>query len=109
MPGQSAATLRKQSASSPPTERILSWGRYPKTAHHHVHKPAWNDQVPDILRAAAPGSLLPYGLGRSYGDSCLNAGPELIDCRRLTRIPAFAESTAMLRPETRITLSHILH
>src|SRR6266436_2330868 len=108
MSGQSAATLRTQPAASSATERILSWGRYPKTAHHHVHKPAWNDQVPDILRAAAPGSLLPYGLGRSYGDSCLNAGRELIDCRRLNRILGFDESTGMLRCESGVSLSDIL-
>jgi FAD/FMN-containing dehydrogenase len=108
MPGQSAATLRKQVAASSPTEQVLSWGRYPKTAHHHVHKPAWNDQVPDILRAAAPGSLLPYGLGRSYGDSCLNAGRELIDCRRLNRILGFDESTGVLRCESGVSLSDIL-
>jgi FAD/FMN-containing dehydrogenase len=108
MSGQSAATLRKQSAAPPPTERILSWGRYPKTAHHHVHKPAWNDQVPQILRAAAPGTLLPYGLGRSYGDSCLNAGRELIDCCRLNRILGFDESTGMLRCESGVSLSDIL-
>ena len=87
---------------------MLSWGRYPKTAHHRVHKPAWNDQVPDILRSAALGSLLPYGLGRSYGDSCLNAGRELIDCRRLNRILGFDEATGMLRCESGVSLSDIL-
>jgi FAD/FMN-containing dehydrogenase len=108
MSGQSAASLRKKPAAAPPTERILSWGRYPKTAHHHVHKPAWNDQVPEILRSASPGSLLPYGLGRSYGDSCLNNGRELIDCRRLNRILGFDESTGMLRCESGVGLSDIL-
>ena len=110
MTGQSAtaATLRKQAAASPPITRILSWGRYPKTAHQFVHKPAWNDQVPEILRTAAPGSLLPYGLGRSYGDSCLNAGRELIDCRRLNRILGFDESNGVLRCESGISLSDIL-
>jgi len=108
MPGQSAATRRKQPAAPQPTERILSWGRYPKTAHHQVHKPAWNDQVPEILNAAVLGSLLPYGLGRSYGDSCLNAGRELIDCRRLNRILGFDESTGMLSCESGVSLSDIL-
>jgi FAD/FMN-containing dehydrogenase len=108
MSGQSAASLRKKPAAAPPTERILSWGRYPKTAHHHVHKPAWNDQVPEILRSASPGALLPYGLGRSYGDSCLNDGRELIDCRRLNRILGFDESTGMLRCESGVSLSDIL-
>jgi len=108
MPGQTAATLRKQSAVSAPTDRALSWGRYPKSVHQFVHKPAWNDQVPDILGSAASGALLPYGLGRSYGDSCLNSGRELIDCRRLNRILGFDESTGMLRCESGVTLSDII-
>jgi FAD/FMN-containing dehydrogenase len=108
MPGQSAAALRKQPVGSPPIKRILSWGRYPKTAHVHVHKPAWSDQLPEILKAAAPGSLLPYGLGRSYGDSCLNGGRELIDCRRLNRILGFDESTGMVRCEGGVSLSDII-
>jgi FAD/FMN-containing dehydrogenase len=108
MSGQSAATLRKQPAAPPPIKRILSWGRYPKIAHHHVDKPAWNDQVPGILQAATPASLLPYGLGRSYGDSCLNAGRGLIDCRRLNRILGFDESTGLLRCEGGVSLSDIV-
>src|ERR1700722_5698521 len=107
MSGQSAAISRKQTATVPTTQ-ILSWGRYPKIAHHHVHKPAWNDQVQEILRAAAPGSLLPHGLGRSYGDSCLNDGRQLIDCRRLNRILGFDESTGMLRCESGVTIADII-
>ena len=64
--------------------------------------------MPEILRDAAPGSLLPYGLGRSYGDSCLNAGRELIDCRRLNRILGFDNSTGMLRCESGVSLSDIV-
>jgi FAD/FMN-containing dehydrogenase len=108
MSGQSAAALGKQSATAPPTKRILSWGRYPKTAHQHVHRPAWNDQVPEILRNASPGALLPHGLGRSYGDSCLNAGRELIDTRRLNHILGFDESTGMLRCESGVSISDII-
>ncbi len=108
MSGQSAAISRRQKAVTLPTTRILSWGRYPKTAHQHVYRPAWNDEVPAILNAAAPGSLLPYGLGRSYGDSCLNAGRQLIDCRRLNRFLAFDESTGMLRCESGVSLSAII-
>ena len=108
MSGQSAVGLRKQPAIVKASERVLSWGRYPKTAHQHVHKPAWNDQIPEILKAAAPGSLLPYGLGRSYGDSCLNAGRHIVDCRRLNRILGFDESTGMVRCESGVSLSDII-
>lgn len=108
MSGQSATSLRKRTADNLPTTRVLSWGRYPKTAHQHVYKPAFNDQVPAILQAAAFGSLLPYGLGRSYGDSCLNAGRELVDCRRLNRFLGFDESTGILRCESGVKLSDII-
>jgi len=108
MPGQSAVALRKQPAALSPTTQVLSWGRYPKTAHAGVHKPAWNDQVPEILQTAAPDSLLPYGLGRSYGDSCLNAGRGLIDCKRLNRFLGFDESSGLLRSESGVSLSDII-
>ena len=64
--------------------------------------------MPEILRAAAPGSLLPYGLGRSYGDSCLNGGRELIDCCRLNRILGFDESTGLVRCEGGVSLADIV-
>ena len=85
MSSQSAAVLCRQPDALPLVKGVVSLGPYPKIAHRHIHKPAWSDQVPEILRTAAPGSLLPYGLGRSYGDSCLNGGRELIDCCRLNR------------------------
>ncbi len=109
MSGQSATALRKQPAALPLGRRVFSWGRYPKTAHQYVHKPAWNDQVPDILQTAASGSLLPYGLGRSYGDSCLNGGRELINCSRLNRILGFDESTGLLRCESGVSLADIIN
>ncbi|MGA8540498.1 MAG: FAD-binding oxidoreductase [Terriglobales bacterium] len=110
MTGQSAAAAasRRQPGALPSNKQILSWGHYPKTAHQFVHRPAWNDRISEIMRNAAPGSLLPYGLGRSYGDSCLNAGRELIDCRRLNRMLGFDESTGMLRCESGVSISDIL-
>lgn len=108
MSGQSAASLQKKPAATLRTESYLSWGRYPNIAHRHVHQPAWNDQVPAILKSAEPDSLLPYGLGRSYGDSCLNGERELIACRRLNRILGFDESTGMVRCESGVTLSDLI-
>ena len=102
------STTVPEQEPAPPSEQIFSWGRYPKTVHQSVHKPAWNDQLPEILGAAAPHSVLPFGLGRSYGDSCLNAGRDLIDCRRLNRILAFDELTGMVRCECGVSLSDIL-
>jgi FAD/FMN-containing dehydrogenase len=108
MSGQSAASLQRKPAATLRTERYLSWGRFPKVAHRYVHQPAWNDQVPELLKSAAPESLLPYGLGRSYGDSCLNGERELIACRRLNRILGFDEATGIVRCESGISLADII-
>ena len=107
-PQESPTTSIDQAVPSRPAERIHSWGRYPRVTHRHVHKPAWNDQIPDILKTAAPGSLLPFGLGRSYGDSCLNGDRDLVGCRRLNRILAFDESTGVVRCESGVSLREIL-
>lgn len=108
MSSQSAAALSKKPSASSTTGETLSWGRYPKAVHRHIHRPSWNDQIPSILSNAASSSLLPHGLGRSYGDSCLNDGRELVDCRRLNRILGFDEATGVARCESGVTLSEII-
>ena len=63
----------------------FSWGRYPRAHHDFVHHVNWADQLPQLMAGASAGSLLPYGLGRSYGDSCLNEGRGLLDWSRLNQ------------------------
>lgn len=53
-------------------------------------------------------SLLPYGNGRSYGDSCLNEGGAVLDMRGLNRILHFDRSTGFLRCEAGVLLADIL-
>lgn len=107
MPAEATAIGRKRSLAAS-TDRLVSWGRYPTGTHAHVHKPAWNDELAGILKAAPPASLLPYGLGRSYGDSCLNFDRELVDCRRLNRILGFDESTGVLRCESGVSFADVI-
>ncbi|NKB49609.1 MAG: FAD-binding protein [Alphaproteobacteria bacterium] len=52
--------------------------------------------------------MLPYGNGRSYGDSCLNTGGVLIDCRHLDRFIAFDADSGVLRCEAGVLLADIL-
>jgi FAD/FMN-containing dehydrogenase len=118
--GSPCSTPERQSQSStslpergrPPApllaERVFSWGRYPRVEHRQVYKPAWNDQIPEILNTADPGSLLPFGQGRSYGDSCLNAGRGLVQCHRLNRILGFDESTGVVRCESGVALCELI-
>ncbi len=108
MTAQSAASPKRKSGAGRPTRAYGSWGRYPATTHISVDKPAWNDQIASVLASASDASVLPYGMGRSYGDSCLNADRSLIDCRRLDRILGFDESIGILRCESGVTFADII-
>lgn len=69
--------------------------------------------VPLTFRHAPPAlpdglSVLPYGLGRSYGDSCLNDGGALLLTRGLDRFIAFDHETGVLRCEAGVSLDEVL-
>jgi FAD/FMN-containing dehydrogenase len=100
-----------RSAPIRPLERpreYFSWGRYPRAEHESIYKVYWTDQVEAILATSRPGSCLPYGLGRSYGDSCLNAGRSLVDCSRLDRLLSFDRKSGRLWCEAGVSLAEIL-
>ncbi len=85
-----------------------SWGRYPQVHHHRVRNVYWTDELPGILRQESAGSALAFGLGRSYGDSCLNDGRTLIDCSHLNRILNFDRERGRLCCEAGTSLADIL-
>lgn len=83
-----------------------SWGRYPKVKRQEVAPIYWRDDSLDLARIDGP--VLPYGMGRSYGDSCLNEGGTLLDTAALNRFIAFDETHGLLRCEAGVTLADIL-
>ena len=87
--------------------RYQSWGRYPKV-NQTAFTMLWRHE--DFPRDAidAAGSVLPFGNGRSYGDSCLNDGGALIDTRALDRFIQFDPESGVLRCEAGVLLSDIL-
>ena len=89
-------------------EEYCSWGRYPRVHHRAVYKANWADEIPGILEQIEDSSCLPYGLGRSYGDSCLNEGGALLDCSGLNRILAFDRQSGRLWCEAGVSLADIL-
>ena len=52
--------------------------------------------------------MLPFGLGRSYGDSCLNDGGELLLTESLDHILAFDEENGLIRCEAGASLDEVL-
>jgi FAD/FMN-containing dehydrogenase len=84
-----------------------SWGNYPQAAHRKILRPAWMDEITaKLLTENAP--LLAYGLGRSYGDSCLNDGGTLMDIRGLDRILHFDAEHGSIVCEAGVSLGDIL-
>ncbi len=80
-----------------------SWGRYPAATHVAEVPVTWRSEA--SIPAVRP--VLPYGQGRSYGDSCLNDGGALLRTSGLDRFISLDEE-GVLRCEAGVTLSEIL-
>lgn len=85
--------------------KVTSWGRT-LTADQHVHEPAFADEVPEMLRRDSPS--IGYGLGRSYGDVCLNNGGSLIRMHRLDRMLSADWERGIVRAEAGMSLDSLL-
>lgn len=84
---------------------IGSWGRLSAPLHDlvHLHDPA--HVAMQLASARRPG--LPYGMGRSYGDSCLNPDGVLWLTRGLDHLMAFDNATGRLVCEAGVLLRDI--
>jgi FAD/FMN-containing dehydrogenase len=82
-----------------------SWGRYPRL-NAEVIPLHWTSDFPLL---SSPGkSMLPVGLGRSYGDVCLLEGGKLLASAGLSRLIAFDTHSGLLRCEAGVSLADIL-
>ncbi len=86
--------------------RYESWGKYPRSDPYSVQKVHWRSDPVDF--GSPDHTYLPYGVGRSYGDSCLNNGGILLDTRSLRHFLLFDKTNGILRCEAGVTLSEIL-
>jgi FAD/FMN-containing dehydrogenase len=83
-----------------------SWGRYPRAQHTRVLPVYWRSEPPALTDLSE--SVLPFACGRSYGDSCLNAGGALLDVAGLDRFIGWDKASGVLRCEAGVTLAEIL-
>ncbi|MDR3562452.1 MAG: FAD-binding oxidoreductase [Negativicutes bacterium] len=87
---------------------VSSWGNLGRV-EHLTATPAFRDELPatlaELIRQG--GSVLGYGLGRSYGDSCLNGGGGLLITDRLDRCLSFDTTTGILRAEAGLSIAEI--
>lgn len=90
---------------------LLSWGRYPRLPQQ-PHPVAWPDEVPHALAdiAATHGEgALAYGMGRSYGDSCLAASGEVVSMRGMDRVLAADWNSGVILAQAGLTLDALIH
>lgn len=83
----------------------LSWGKVVREPHQLLGVPSRHQAM-----ALPPEgtTMLPYGHGRSYGDSNLNPGGALLLAGQLDRFIQFDPATGVLRAEAGVLLSSIL-
>ncbi len=84
--------------------RYESWGRWPRASQTIVRLHSTSDDP--FARARPP--VLAYGLGRSYGDACLNDGGVLLDTRGLDRFLRLDDEAGVLTCEAGVSLDEIL-
>jgi FAD/FMN-containing dehydrogenase len=83
-----------------------SWGGHFLARHRGVYRPSWADEFSRFDDADAP--VLAFGLGRSYGDSCLNDGGYLIDISAMDQVLSFDPASGLLRCAAGMSLAKIL-
>jgi len=81
-----------------------SWGRIPIVRQNSIF-PDWRNSV---AIDNADSLLLPYGRGRSYGDSCLNDEQTICVTSRLNHFIHFDYEQGILRCESGVGLDEIL-
>src|SRR6185437_3109384 len=84
---------------------ISSWGNVIRAPHEVYGLHSRYDSFPAL---PAAGTVLPFGNGRSYGDSCLNIGGALLQTRALDRFIRFDRDTGVLACEAGVLLAEIL-
>jgi hypothetical protein len=72
-----------------------SWGRFPQSNPAQIVPLDRLSELPNL--GELPRQVLAYGLGRSYGDCCLNDGGILLDTLGLDRFLHMDQQSGKLR------------
>lgn len=88
------------------TQVFQSWGRVLREPHEALGLGSRHLPLPQPADVGT--TVLPFGNGRSYGDSNLNPGGALLLGAQLDRFISFDAATGVLRCEGGVLLHHIL-
>jgi FAD/FMN-containing dehydrogenase len=84
---------------------VQNWARFPQSRSEIIPIKSVDQ---DICFDRQGRSFLPFGMGRSLGDSCLNDGNTLLTTPALNRVISFDEGSGRLVAEAGITFDAIL-
>ena len=84
-------------------ETITGWGRFPSTEGTRMRARSARDLQ---KHAASPGTLLPQGNCRSYGDACI--WTKVVSTLPLNRLLGFDDERGVLRAEAGTTLAALI-
>lgn len=82
-----------------------SWGRFPQVSQESIPL-FWREKT--LPLPPPPITVLPHGLGRSYGDVCLNDNGILLTTHHLNRFIHFDTEQGLLCCEAGVSLAEIL-
>jgi len=83
---------------------VRSWGNYPKVEPAAVVPLQWRH----LPLPAASAPMLPVGLARSYGDSCLNEGGTVLSTPALDHLVDLDRERGVLRCEAGASIARLL-
>jgi FAD/FMN-containing dehydrogenase len=86
-------------------EDYHSWGRYPKVSQK-IHEIRWRTEpFPNV---ESFNGYIPYGMGRSYGDVCLNNDGVILHTESMARYISFDEDNGIIRCDAGVSLHELL-
>lgn len=90
-------------------DSLNSWGLYPRIPQS-ANRCSWMSELAALRTTVVSkyGTTLPYGNGRSYGDSCLAASNQVLHMRALNRFISVDWRQGIVRAEAGVTLAEIL-
>lgn len=95
--------------TAPPTRRVNAWGRLSQAPHSVQELTDRFDLEAHVQSATPLQPALPHGMGRSYGDVCLNPGGSLWGTTGLNKFIHFDAQTGHLTAEAGVLLRDIQH
>ena len=84
-----------------------AWGRVHEVDERIV-RPLSREEAQAAIAARGQRGVLARGLGRSYGDVCLNGGGTVIDMTGMDRLLAFDPASGVLECEAGVTLDGLM-